>query len=190
MRRAIWLLLALATAACPGDLAVGAKCSSPDGGDPTGVCDVRVSFCGEQTPGSGNFVCIARPATPYIHPDRMQLDFVSRTTDLDPNQSLMQTLQLFNEGIADLHISGVSVSGPNAGMFTASIIGVSRGDGGSAKDLPLKVVSRGAAFVQIAYAPKGEVQRTAQLDIASDAKNAATLSIPIDAEPPQPDGGM
>jgi hypothetical protein len=179
VRRACWVLLVLATG-CPGDLHLGDKCAIGDAGDSPGRCDVRDSFCGEQSLGSGSYVCIARPAKPYIRPDRMQLDFVSKTSDIDPNQSLVQTIELTNEGLASLSITAVGLSGPNAGMFAPTT---------SFKNLPHPVAPRGTAYVQVTYKPQGNADRSAQLDITSDAVNAPTLAIPIVALTAQPDAG-
>ncbi|HUJ27874.1 MAG TPA: hypothetical protein VLW85_17740 [Myxococcales bacterium] len=86
-----------------------------------------------------------------------------------------ESLQILNQGRADLTVTAVSLSeldggplpGADAGGFDPPLIAV---DAGTISDpLPVKIGGLGAGFVQFSWGPKKAGQRTVQLTIDSDA---------------------
>src|SRR5579863_8059829 len=108
-----------------GSVPVGGTCFDPtanDGGGATiGSCDPVASFCAPppNATATSKFTCTARPSTAYIWPDRFVVGF---GTDFNAavfvGTSPQASLQVFNEGLADLQITGATLSGPQQSKYT------------------------------------------------------------------------
>jgi hypothetical protein len=110
------------------------------------------------------------PATQTIALDREPVDIGAAFVGTVQNESL----QILNQGRADLTINSVVLTQPDGGVLPNAAAGgfdqpLIAADGGtSASSLPLKVGGLGAAFVQFNWGPKSAGTKTAQLTISSD----------------------
>lgn len=109
------------------------------------------------------------PQKPLIQPDRVQLNFGSDFNnavyvDTEPQE----TVQLKNGGQELLTIASVTITGTDAGLFTAALTGQS-------------VESLKKAFLTITYKPKAAGKHSAKAVIVSNSSENPTLEIPLNA---------
>ncbi len=118
-----------------------------------------------------NFGCGSEeelPDKPQIQPDRTAL-FI-RGGETPDSRSLwvdtqnMETLMIRNEGLEQLRISNVFITGDDKGLFQASLTSDT-------------VESREVAFVVITYSPLSAGTHKASLVIESNAENNPTLTL-------------
>jgi hypothetical protein len=109
------------------------------------------------------------PASQTIALDRNPVDIGAAFVGTVQNESL----QILNQGRADLTISSIKLSQPDGGVLPNAASGgfdqpLVAADGGTQGVLPLKVSGLGAAFIQFNWGPKSRGTKVAQLSIASD----------------------
>ncbi len=118
--------------------------------------------------GTGD-VGAALPLKPLIQPDRLQVDFGGDFGNaVYVGTQPQEVVQLKNVGQELLTLSNVSLTGPEAGLFTAGVNTAS-------------IESLRKAFLTVTYQPTAAGKHSAKVVITSNSSENATLEIPVTA---------
>ncbi len=102
-----------------------------------------------------------------------------------------QVFRIINRGTGDLNVSGISISGPDAGMFSYSATGGSSPCG----SIPVTVPPGSECTVSVSVTPSRTGAISAQMDISSDDPDTPVFTVSLSATgtqpppPPPPDDG-
>jgi uncharacterized repeat protein (TIGR01451 family) len=163
--------LHMSSASTSGDFAISSDTCSGSTVAPNGMCTISVTFTPTQTGSRPGALTISDDAAdspqtvtlggtgtrPALSLSASSLAFGGQAVG---TTSVAQTVTVTNTGTADLHVSGVSTSGTNAGDFSASPSGCGT------------VAPAGTCTVSVTFTPSAPGGRSATLNIVSDAPSS------------------
>jgi uncharacterized repeat protein (TIGR01451 family) len=161
-----------ATTSGSSDFSITSDTCSGNPVTPGNACTIGVTFTPSQTGSRTGTLTISDDAADSPQVVSLSGTGTQPTVSLSPNSlafgsqavgttSAAKTVTITNNGTADLHVSGVSVGGANAGDFAASSSGCGTVPSGG-----------GTCTVSVKFTPAAAGARSATLNIASDAPSS------------------